>query len=295
MYPIIFRIEPFLLGSVKLGPFTLHTFGLMLALGILLGSYAVTRETRRLGDPALSEERIQKLVWAVVLAVVGGGRLMHCIVRWEDYKQEPWRVLYIWEGGLVMYGGVLAVFFTVIGFARTYKINVLRLCDLVAPSAFLGTVIGRWGCFVAGDDYGKPTTSWIGVRFTDPNCLVPHELRGVPLYPTQLFMSAKCLVVALVCFWVTRRKKFDGQVAGVAFMVYPILRSIIELYRGDADRGFVGPLSTAQFTSLFVFATGLLIYGLAPRRLLADELAAAKGGGTPGKKAKKAKAGTTAA
>lgn len=281
MYPII----------TKIGPFTLHTFGVMLAIAILVGSSWLLREMRRLGDPQITEERIQKLIWYIVIAVIGGGRLMHVIVNWDYFAKRPAEIPAIWKGGLVMYGGLLAVFFTVIGFAYKNRIRVLRLCDLVAPAAFLGNAIGRWGCFFAGDDHGKPTSSWVGVKFTHPESLVPYDLRGVPLHPTQIYMSLKALTIFLVLMWITRRKKFDGQVAGWALILYPVIRSFVELFRGDADRGFVGPLSTAQFTSIFVFATGLLILLTASRRTLADDLAAQADHATDDRKPRKRKRG----
>lgn len=302
MYPII----------TKIGPFTLHTFGVMLAIAILVGSTVLLREMRRLGDPDITEERMQRLIWYVVIATVAGGRLMDVIVRWDHFSQHPAEIPAIWKGGLVMYGGLLAIFFTVAGYARLHKLNALRLTDLLAPSCFLGDAFGRWGCFFAGDDYGRVTDSWMGVKFpavgylnraadhiVNPDCLVPENLQGTPLYPTQIFMSLKGLTIFVVLILITRRKKFDGQVVSVAMMLYPVLRSIVEFFRGDADRGFVGPFSTAQFTSLFVFAAGLLIYLMAPRRLLADDLAdraaAAAGPAASPKGGKKSKKRKTAA
>ncbi len=311
MYPIITHI----------GGFTLHTFGVMLAIAILVGSTVLMRELRRLGDPAISEVRMQRLIWYIVLAVIIGGRILYVITSWnqDHFGDHPLQIFAIWEGGLVMYGGLLAVFLTVIGYALKNKINVLRLCDLVAPSAFLGDAIGRWGCFFAGDDYGSPIPAdapgWvkaIGLKFTDPNSLIPPQYLGtathpaVALYPTEIMMSLKAAIIAAVLFGITRRKKFDGQVAGWAFILYAILRSAIEFFRGDADRGFIGPpifgyqMSTSQFISIFVFAGGLLILMLSPRRLLKDDLAdaakatagapapTAPGGGGRGKKRKAA-------
>ena len=293
MYPII----------AKLGPFTLHTFGVVLATAILVGSAILSREARRLGDPQITEEKLQRLIWYIVLAVVFGGRLMHCIVEWRYFSAHPAKILAIWEGGLVFYGGFIATFFTVVGFAIRNKIRILRLCDLIAPSAFFGQFIGRWGCLVAGDDYGKPMSepirfffgkavqlpAWLGITFTSPDSLVPLPLRGVPLEPVQIFMSMKALLISGILFWIARKKKFDGQVAGVTFVLYSFLRPIIELFRGDEDRGFVFGMSTAQFTSIFCFTLGVLILWMAPRRLLADDLAVAQatpsgGSGRRGKK-----------
>ncbi|MBI4510445.1 MAG: prolipoprotein diacylglyceryl transferase [Deltaproteobacteria bacterium] len=268
MFPVI----------AKIGPLTLHTFGVTLAVAILVSSWFLTKEARRLGDPQITEEKLQRLVWYIVLAVVFGGRLMHVIVEYKDYLRRPLHIFAVWEGGLVMYGGLLATFFTVVMFARKNRMRVTRLCDLIAPAAFLGQSIGRWGCFFAGDDYGKRAAegAWYAVRFTHPNSLVPMELRGVPLYPVQIFMSLKALTIFLVLLWITRRKKFDGQVAGWSFILYAMLRSVVELFRGDTDRGFVGPLSTAQFTSLFGFLLGVAILWFSPRRMLEDDLADAE-------------------
>jgi len=258
MYPILFQI----------GSFPLHTFGVMLAIGILVGSTVLLRETRRLHDPQITEARIQRLVWYVVGAVVLGGRLLHVILNWDYYSGRLSEIPAIWEGGLVMYGGLVAVFGTVIGYAIIHKMNILRLCDLVAPSCFLGNAIGRWGCFFAGDDFGKPTDSWVGITFTQREGSLPGTPFGVPVHPTQIYMSLKSLAIFAVCYWLTRRKKFDGQVVGVAVILYAVLRSIVEIFRGDEDRGFVfdGLVSTSQFISIFMFAAGVLILWMAPRR-----------------------------
>jgi len=275
---------------IRLGPLPIHTFGVMLATGIVVGFTLLVRETRRLADPRITEATVEKLAWYMVLGVVLGGRLMHVIVELfrgnPYYRNNPLRIFAVWEGGLVMYGGLLTVMAVVLIFARRNQIKMLRLLDLVAPSLFLGDAIGRWGCLMAGDDYGKPTSWPIGITFTNPESLVPRQYLGVPLHPTQLYMSAKALIIALTLLWVTRRKKFDGQVAGIALMMYAVLRSIVEFARGDLDRGHVGPMSTAQFTSIFVFTLGVIILIKAPRRLLADDLAEGYGplpGGGDGK------------
>src|SRR5512138_2534200 len=96
MYPILLQI----------GSWPLHTFGVVLAVAILVGSTVLVRETRRLGDPQITEERIQQLVWWVVVAVIGGGRLMHVLVEHRYYEEHPAKIFAVWEGGLVMYGGL---------------------------------------------------------------------------------------------------------------------------------------------------------------------------------------------
>lgn len=265
MYPVL-----------RIGPYALPAFSVMVGLGLLVGSTVLLAEARRLRDPRITDGRVLALVWCVALAVLGGGRLMYVVERWGYFSGHLLEIPALWDGGLVMYGGVLAVFLTVAGFAHLSRIGILRLWDLVAPSSFLGAAIGRWGCFLAGDDYGRPIRApawrWLGVRFTSPQSLVPRldpstlePLQGELLYPTQLMLSLKCALVAGALFWLTRRKRFDGQVAATAFLLYPVLRVMVEPFRGD-HRSFVGPLPTAQLTSMLVFASGLLLYLIAARR-----------------------------
>lgn len=248
----------------------------MVGLGLLVGAMVLLAEARRLRDPRITEVRVLALVWCVALAVLGGGRLWFVVERWEHFSGHLLEIPALWDGGLVMYGGILAVFLTVAAFARLTGIGLLRLCDLVAPSSFLGAAIGRWGCLLAGDDYGRPIRAeawrWLGVRFTSPESLVPRldpwtfePLRGELLYPTQIMLSLKCALVAGALFRITRRKRFDGQVAATAFLLYPALRMMVEPFRGD-HRSFVGPLPTAQLTSILVFAAGMLLYLAASRR-----------------------------
>jgi phosphatidylglycerol:prolipoprotein diacylglycerol transferase len=277
MYPIITQI----------GPFTLHSFGAMLVIAILTTTWWLTREMRRLGDPCITEDLAQKLVWWGGLGLVLGGHIMYCLVEIgrgnTRFLAAPWTMLYVWEGGLVMYGGFIGVFIAVVAFSRLHHINVLRLCDLVAPAAFLGQSIGRWGCLFAGDDFGRPVAEshWWTITFPPrAGTLIPPEFIDVPLHPAQIYMSIKAFTIFLILTWITRHKKFDGQVAGWSFMLYAFFRTVVELFRGDEDRGILTSIgswdiSTATFTSLLGVFLGLSIVVLAARRTLEDELACA--------------------
>ena len=159
----------------------------------------------------------------------------------------------------------------VLWYARRHRLPVLALCDLYAAGGFLGESFGRIGCFSAGDDYGRPAPGlpW-AVRFTDPASEVPPELRGIPLHPTQLYLWALAFGIFLVARALERRKRFDGQPAAVALVLYALGRSVIELYRGDADRGFVlhAPIeiSSSQFLSPFCFLAGVILWWWGARK-----------------------------
>jgi phosphatidylglycerol:prolipoprotein diacylglycerol transferase len=243
VFPTIFR----------LGDFTLHTFAVMVMIAYLVGSNYVRREAARQG---LDAEAIARLCGWVLVAVIVGGRLGYLLFERRDLLTSL-EAIKIWHGGLVLYGGFLGVFAVVVYYAWRYRFNILQLCDLFALGGMLGLAIGRWGCFFAGDDYGKPAPGlpW-AIKFTHPDTLVPAHLRGIPLHPTQIYMSINAFLIFLILRALHKRGAQRGVLTAAVLMLYAVGRSFIEIYRGDADRGFIGPFSTAQFISIFVFAGG---------------------------------------
>src|SRR5262249_40589420 len=117
--------------------------------------------------------------------------------------------------------------------------------------------IGRVGCFSAGCCWGKPTSSWIGVRFPEAATQVTGVPSDVALVPTQLIEAAANLLIFGILLWIWRRRKFDGQVIFAYFMLYAVARFTIEFWRDD-PRGAVLGLSTSQFISLLMFPIGLI-------------------------------------
>ena len=274
---------------LKLGPIPINTFGVMLVLAFLVGAKYITRDGVRQG---MNGEEIENLTWMVLGAIVLGGRAMFIITTPGPYLAEPWKIFYIWEGGLVYYGGFLATVGCVMWYAWRERLPIWKLTDLFTVGGMLGLAIGRWGCFFAGDDHGRVIPGatdanhpfW-AVKFTetvgpwDAHPAMDPTWIGKWLYPTQWMMSAKALSIFLVVRWVSKRKKFDGQLTAILLMQYSVLRSIVELYRGDMDRGvyflpehvmrsyMLGTieypgfyLTTSQGISIVLFALGALLY-----------------------------------
>ena len=121
------------------------------------------------------------------------------------------------------------------------------------PAVALGQCVGRLGCFAAGCDYGKPTSSFLGVVFRNP---LSHQVTGVPLnipiHPAQVYESLATLVIFGILLWRIRRKAYDGEVFIIYIGLYALARFFIEFLRGDEDRGFVFNqlLSTSQFIAI---------------------------------------------
>jgi phosphatidylglycerol:prolipoprotein diacylglycerol transferase len=245
--------------------FTLHTFGVLLAIAFLAAMWWIVREAKRVG---LNHDRVISLgMWAIGGGILGA-KLLMVIRTLPEYLSNPsglWSLSFLESAG-DFYGGFLGALLAVsIYFWRHPELPVWRTADLCGPAIALGQAIGRIGCFMAGDDYGRAASVPWAVTFTDPDAAsIGGAPLGVPLHPVQLYESLFCFMLFLFLVWLRRRKSFDGQIILAYALLYAILRFLIEYFRGDADRGFVmnGLFSTSQFIAipLGLISLALLIY-----------------------------------
>lgn len=246
---------------IKIGPIPIHTYGFMIAIGFLVALAVIRRLAER---SKLNVERVLDLTFWSLLVGFLGSRILYVITRWEDFASDPLAFFRVWEGGLVFLGGPLAVLPFVIWYMRKHKLPAWRTMDALIPGLTIAHMFGRFGCLAAGCCYGKPTGTDFGIKLYSD--LVDKGLQGIPLHPTQLYEATAMGTLFLGLLWVFKHKRFDGQVVLTYFMAYPVIRSIIEIFRGDLIRGFVidGVLSTSQFISalLFIGAAIALVYRL---------------------------------
>ena len=235
--------------------FTLYTFGVLLASAYLAAFWWLTREGRREG---LNVDALTSLgFWAIAGAIVGAKALM--IVRdLPDYLAAPsslfsWSVL---SSAGDFYGGFIgALIAAAIFFWRDSRLPFWQTAVACGPAIALGQAIGLVGCFMAGDDYGRPTHLAWAVTFSDLDAArIGGAPLGVALHPVQLYESIVCAVLFVVLLRLKRRKHFDGEVILSYTLLYAVARFILEFFRGDADRGFVfgGLLSTSQFIAVLL-------------------------------------------
>jgi phosphatidylglycerol:prolipoprotein diacylglycerol transferase len=235
--------------------FVLHTFGLFLAAAYLAALWWMLRGVRREG---LNRESASGLgLWIIVGAILGAKAMM--VIRFfPDYLANPSDLLSLatlqaagdFYGGFV--GAILAAW---IYFRRHRELPGWQMADLSAPAIALGQGIGRIGCFMAGDDYGRPTEVPWAVAFRHPDAAdIGGAPLGIPLHPVQLYESLTCLIFFSFLVWLTRRRRFHGEIILAYSILYAIARFLLEYFRGDADRGFVlgGSLSTSQFIAVVV-------------------------------------------
>ncbi len=238
---------------LQLGWFTLHTYGLLVALGFFSALFLAAREGPR---QRLESVKVWDLGIVMALAGILAAKLGMFLSERQYYLDHPWEMVSlstlqsagVWYFGLA--GGAIACILMV----RRYRYSFGKVADVFSPGVSFGLGIGRLGCFSAGCCWGKPTALPWAVTFTDP---YSHQVVGVPLriplHPAQLYE----FVFDMALFWylsrLARRKSYDGQVFSTYLFVYAIGRFLIEIVRGDDEqRGFVLGhwLSTSQFVGL---------------------------------------------
>lgn len=231
-----------------------YSYGIMTAIGFTAGLIYALLEAKR---NRIKYELILDISFWFIIASIAGARILFIIVEWDYYRVRPLDILKIWEGGLVFYGGIILATITGIIYLKVKKQPVLLVADIFAPALPLGETFGRWGCFLAGCCYGKPTSLPWGVVF--PNLVgkpwVVSNSIGLHLHPTQLYSSASAFLIFLVTQFLKKKKPYDGFLMLITFLLYAVERFIIEFFRGD-ERGWVikDYLSTSQFLSLIVIA-----------------------------------------
>ncbi len=267
MYPILFRLPEWF---PLLGGEPITSFGMMVFLSFVVAGFVVQREMKRVGlDPDLAWDL---LFWAV-LGGMAGAKLYYVFLNFPRLVRDPASLLFS-RGGMVWYGGFLLATAVVLWYIRRRRLAVGLVADLAAPALAIGYAVGRIGCFLVGDDWGRPTASWVGIRFpmgTPPTRVdvierefgltVAPELvqrfgEVVPVHPTQLYEVALSTLIFLF-LWRIRR---HGHARGWLFMVWLSLagaeRFLVEFFRAKDDR-FFGIITLAQLISLGLIAVGI--------------------------------------
>ncbi len=245
------------------GNLSLHSFGVLVALGFIAGLWVAARNARRVG---LSADVIHDLTPWLVLGGLMGARALYVISYWDrDFAGRPvWDVLAIWKGGLVFYGGLIAATLTGLWRLHRLKLPVWSVADCLAPGIVLGHAFGRIGCLMNGCCYGRPLAAPWAIHFP-----TGHETAGVGVHPAQLYESALNLVFFALLMTAFSRRRFEGQVFCLYLVGYAILRSTVEVFRGDYGLAGASPasrLTPGQLTSLLILGSGVALYQILRKR-----------------------------
>jgi len=251
MHPILFQS----------GHFTIYSYGVLVASGVLLGLWYARRQAPRAG---LDPEKVWNLGLYLVLFALLMAKVWLVLSDWSYYAANPREILgaAVFQSGGTFYGGVLGAVIMIGAYTYVQKMPLMKVLDVFAAAIPLGHAVGRLGCFAAGCCYGKPTNAPWAVVFTSP---FAHQLTGTPLgvhlHPTELYESAAEFLNFLFLVWLGRRQKFTGQMFGTYFILYGIERGIIEFFRGDPGRTmmFHDTVSLMQIVSVGMVLTGAFL------------------------------------
>ena len=217
-------IDP--IRQFSIGPLTIHLYGVVIAFGLVLATMYCMRRSKEFG---LTEEHVlDGVLWITPFAILCA-RAYYCIFSWELYADDPISVLYIWKGGIAIYGGVLGAIVGMIVFCRGKKISLGATLDLVLMGFLIGQAIGRWGNFFNREAFGAETESFLRMGLL-------NALTGEITYhhPTFLYESVWNALGFVILHFLSKKREFDGQIAlGYAFW-YGLGRFFIEGLRTDS-------------------------------------------------------------
>jgi phosphatidylglycerol---prolipoprotein diacylglyceryl transferase len=252
----------------KIGPFTVYSYGLMLGIAFIVGSYILSEEMKRKNLPANLATEVTLL--AIVFGIIGG-KLFHLIENWRDFLNDPIGMAFN-PGGLTFYGGLILAIIAIWLYLKAKKVSFLYVADAAAPPLALAYGIGRIGCHLAGDgDYGIPTNLPWGTNYENgtvppsvmfrgseiaenfPGGVVPDN---TPLHPTPVYEFLSMVVIFFI-LWKFRKKDWaDGKLFMLYFIFTGTSRLLVEFIRLN-PRILFG-LSEAQLISIALIIAGII-------------------------------------
>ena len=239
--PIVFSI----------GPFAVRWYGLAYVAGFIVAGL-ILRSLNRRWDVGLTDDDVLDLVLVGVVGLVLGARLGYVLFYGAGrYWSDPASILAFWDGGMSFHGGLIGILLAGWWFAKRKGVPVLRLYDM-AVGAPLGILFGRLANFINGELWGRPTSVPWGVVF-------PDAPGSAPRHPSQLYEALlEGLVLFLVLWVLSRRKRGDGLIIGTLIGLYGVFRIIIEFFREpDVQLGYVvGPLTMGQLLTVPMVLVG---------------------------------------
>jgi phosphatidylglycerol:prolipoprotein diacylglycerol transferase len=249
--------------------FGIHWYGLLIVTGVMLGALYASWRAKQ--DDENPDNVWNGLIVAIILAIIGA-RLYHVfsepeggMVGWDYYRQYPVEILYIWQGGLGIYGAIVGGVLGVAVYAWRARLRPLRWLDYGAPGLALGQAIGRWGNFINQELYGPPTNLGWGLVIAPEYRIIPYnDLATYPpetlFHPTFLYESLWCLLLFITLALIAHKYKdrlLEGDILLGYIVGYPLGRFFIEYFRPDA--WMIGSIAAAQLFAILCVVGGVAL------------------------------------
>lgn len=233
----------------------IYWYGIIIGSAVILATLLAIREARRTGQNP--ENYLDLAMWGMAFALIGA-RLYYVAFSWEEYRGNWIKIFAVREGGLAIYGGILAAILTAIVFARRRKLNFWQIADTAAPSVLLGQALGRWGNFFNKEAFGGYTDGLFAMRYLREqvsfvpqavleNTVMVNGTEYIQVQPTFLYESLWSLGILILLLAIRRNQKFHGQIFGLYLLGYAAGRVWIEGLR--TDQLMVGQWAVSQVLS----------------------------------------------
>lgn len=212
--------------SISLGPLNIYFYGIIIACGLVLAVLYCMNRSKEFGIQ--EDDILDGVLWVTPFAICCA-RAYYCIFAWQEYAADPISVLYIWNGGLAIYGGVIGALIGVSVLCKLKKNKLPAMLDLVLLGFLIGQSIGRWGNFMNREAFGAPTDSFFRMGLY-------NTVTGQTEYyhPTFLYESVWNLCGFVMLHFLSKRRKYDGQIALCYAAWYGLGRCLIEGLRMDS-------------------------------------------------------------
>jgi phosphatidylglycerol---prolipoprotein diacylglyceryl transferase len=249
-----YRPQPIL---VQLGPIFIHFYGFLIVLAIIFGFYLVWRLTKKYQIKIDLDELLGLAVYLIIFGIIGA-RLYHVLTEINYYIFRPWEIFYLWQGGLGIFGALIADLIFLYFYTKKKKYSFWLIPDLLAPALAIGEAIGRIGNWFNQENFGRPTSLPWGIPIEQvyrPSNYILQEY----FHPTFLYQLFWNIVVFIILLWLLNKVKMGrGLIFAWYLVLYSVGRFIIEFIRINYQPIFFG-LRFAQVACLIFFGLGLYL------------------------------------
>ena len=241
----------------SVGPLSVHYYGLIIAIGLMLAVFYCSKRSHQFG---LDEDTLLDGVLCVTPVAILCARIYYCAFSWDLYASNPISVLYIWEGGIAIYGSVIGAILGIIVFCKVKKVRIATVLDLVSLGFLIGQFIGRWGNFFNREAFGAETDSFLRMGLMKAST-------GVVTYyhPTFLYESLWNFTGFLLLHFLSKKRRYDGQIALGYVAWYGLGRAFIEGLRTDSL--YIGSFRVSQLLAAGSCVVALTILLIKSRKL----------------------------
>ena len=258
--------------TVSIFGLTVHWYGAIISLGFLLAVFYANRRVKQFG---LTEDNLLTMLLVAVPLALVCARAYYCVFSWEQFRDDPISCLYIWEGGIAIYGAVLGAVLGAWLYCRFAKVRFSAMLDIGALGLLIGQSIGRWGNFINREVYGVETESFLKMGLGDGSNVRYY-------HPLFLYESVWNALGFVLLHFFSKRRKFDGEVFLLYVVWYGLGRGVLEGMRMTQFNLMV-PGTEMPFSQLLGFASAVIaaavwaVLRFSPKRrrtLLVQEIAA---------------------